>query len=613
MYLFFDLLFVFPQLGSYCLINTTNNLCQSLAHAVKTDVFEELYKKRPAKNATVKPNRSIPIAISSNLKTSPASRLPISRNTSNIQNTVKIPISNPSPVTPEYKPITINQRQQRSPQLTLKIKYPYAAVKKQENSSPKPREYLFGTASPISKEKVQNKENEDRFKTITLKDVRRSFREKYLNNEKAEEKKHQPLWFVDVKGNGDYMRSGPNIADRRSQTRSVHDRPSIDRETFRGDRSRSDSFRSNESEQWRSPSVVVLNRAQSPPECFDEGTKMRSSSINVINGNSYATYKKNEPRFTPVEHEQDVWKSSPNITLPPKEEDTFGASPHSSNTYRVRRKENQFEISPQSSIIYSSLDPKPVVSISRKNTFKVVRDDVPLPLEHAKTGSTSLKRRDTFVLDILPTPPISETKRGYFLNRYRRLIEPEPEPLVTDRHQKVIPIGVAMPYNHQDDEPQSISASDRRRRFASSHKSMQEEPNVRDESPPLYASTTYIRPDSQRQKSPRRNSPEPRSPTAPSKKPFRSRSTMLQIGETRKKSVESVKISFESLRKPTSPKRDPGQTNLGFDRFYDPNYYVPKNQNLFGPLATAQLRNVNVIVQPKVSDRSSWLYSKSPK
>lgn len=546
----------------------------------------------------MKPNRSIPIAISSNLAATPSitkvSTAIGSRYSKQPQNVDKIYLKSTAHSQQHQRSPQLNDRSDQINKRTLKSYASPTLVTKQGKPTTKPREYLFGTSSPVSKEKHQNKENEDRFKTITLKDVRRSFREKYLNNEKAEQQKHQPLWFVDVKGNGDYMRSGPNIADRRSQTKSVHDSPSIERDTFY-------SFRSDNSEPRRSPSLV-LDRSPSPHGQSDQANMQRCSSINVINTNGYATYKKKEPRFTATELEQDVWKSSPNVN-----------SPQSSIISRDRllNREDQLKVIPSINTFNSV--PKPAVTISRKNTFKVIRDDD--SPERVKPPSTSLKRRDTFVVDIPPTTPSSDSKRGYFLNRYRRLIEPEPEPLVIDRPTKVIPIGVAMPYNHQDDEPYAISVSDRRRRFATAHQSMQEEPNVRDESPPLYASTTYIRSDgSDRQKSPNfRKSPEPRSPSSPSKKPFRSRSTMIQIADSIKKPVESMKISFESLRKPASPKRDPSQTNLGFDRFYDPNYYVPKNQNLFGPLASAQLRTVNVSVQPKISDRSSWLYSKSPK
>lgn len=257
------------------------------------------------------------------------------------------------------------------------------------------------------------------------------------------------------------------------------------------------------------------------------------------------------------------------------------------------------------------MDEKPRVTVSRKNTFKVV-DSTPnedILMERPKPGSSLLKRRDTFVVDNPPAVQIADPQKGYYLNRYRRLVEPDPEPMVKDRNQKVIPIGVAMPYNHRDDEQ---SDSDRRRRFAASHHSMRDEPNVRDESPPLYASTTFTRqqksPEPDRRRSPiRRKSPEPRASTTPTKKPFRNRSSIIHIGETFRKPIESVKISFESLRKPASPQRDPSQTNLGFDRFYDPNYYVPKNQNIFGPLATAHNRQIHL--QPKISDRSKWLYN----
>ena len=79
---------------------------------------------------------------------------------------------------------------------------PLASPKQPSPTKDKPPEYLFGTLErPARKTKLsQNpkKLNEDKFRTITIKDVRRSFREAYLKDDDKPEKQFQPLWFIDV-------------------------------------------------------------------------------------------------------------------------------------------------------------------------------------------------------------------------------------------------------------------------------------------------------------------------------------------------------------------------------------------------------------------------------
>lgn len=323
-------------------------------------------------------------------------------------------------------------------------------------------------------------DHDDRFRTITLRDVRRSFREKYLPNENSEEQqdrnKYLPIWFVDVTGGGN-----------------------------------------------RPPSPVPTTpRTSSDREAYRSLTYMEFI----------------DPASEPIPD-------------------------------------------------------KPKVTVNRQNTFKVLRPSVDL-LPSAATAVT-LQRRETFkVLEPTVQPPEVSAK-GYYLNRYRKHIEPQQQhrqlsptpPSVTDRFAtKVVPVGIAVPYNSNNDRPKDYQRTPtpplRRHRRSPS-------PQQR---PQTISTATYTRKAHTKRDLYATDRPHSIS-TGPSDRPI------------------GTKISFEALRKPAEPPKDSSKTNLGFDRFYDPNYFVPKNQNLFGPLATAQLRAVNVVVEPKVRperpvDRKNW-------
>lgn len=72
----------------------------------------------------------------------------------------------------------------------------------------KPREYLFGSTFNQTNENEPeneniytnaNPKNSDRFKTITINNLRRSFRESFLDSTKpAKGREHQQLWFIDA-------------------------------------------------------------------------------------------------------------------------------------------------------------------------------------------------------------------------------------------------------------------------------------------------------------------------------------------------------------------------------------------------------------------------------
>lgn len=70
-------------------------------------------------------------------------------------------------------------------------------------SDSKPRQYLFGSLEkPKNTDKVTKEYGgkDDRFKTITINSLRRSFRDSFLESSKPNKgREHQPLWFIDVK------------------------------------------------------------------------------------------------------------------------------------------------------------------------------------------------------------------------------------------------------------------------------------------------------------------------------------------------------------------------------------------------------------------------------
>lgn len=119
-------------------------------------------------------------------------------------------------------------------------------------SDSKIRKYLFGSfekSKPSEKEAATNGSKDDRFKTITINSLRRSFRDSFLETSKPNKgREHQPLWFIDVKGEKEATPkpSSPKAAPRPSKidepdnlyenTKPVKTNGSLSRkETFRVD------------------------------------------------------------------------------------------------------------------------------------------------------------------------------------------------------------------------------------------------------------------------------------------------------------------------------------------------------------------------------------------
>lgn len=374
------------------------------------------------------------------------------------------------------------------------------SVKSQPSSSTKPREYLFGTIErPVIKKKEKNKENndvDDRFKTITLKDVRRSFRDNYMKNENRAETQHQPLWFVDVND----------------------------------------------------------KRPSKPQDHSDEES------------------------------------------LPDRD-----------NSY-TRSMYMEFDA------------PKRRNAVSRKDTFKVIRNDSNYMEEeeyHRRptSGSSSLRRRETFKVDdpiqvrfvSTDSKPIISTQE-----RNRRNLEAIRVDLnaVSDhRGSRNVPIGIATPYSSLKENDENNYGG--RKRFSSRHRD--EQPNT-DEPDGRYVFGQTMT----KKKSPDRGTwtKNPQDHSSSIRKENRS----SDILETIKKPIDSLRSRWDfSLRKhePVREKqyRDQSAPNLGFDKFYDPNYIMPKNQNtVYGPISPSY-RAVNLKAMPKPressirSNSNNWIYN----
>lgn len=431
--------------------HTCNPILSDLESIIEQDVFESLYK-RPIKTPPVQTQRSFQSA----LREYPTPSRKVAA-TSPFHFTA-------APVTPAVvRPSVIPVRKKSPPISRRSTTSSLVSQTSSHSSSPsiKPPEYFFGSLERPSV-KTQPADNNDRFRTITLRDVRRSFREKYLPNNgdvQPANNKHLPIWFVDVAGGNNQPPSAVPASPRTS----------TDRETYRS-----------------------------------------------------LTYMEfNEPASETIVE-------------------------------------------------------KPKVTVNRQNTFNVLRPTVERP--PAVAPAVALQRRETFKVHEPMFRPTAESTKGYYLNRYRKHIEPQPQPQRSqlsptpppsvDRFaSKAIPVGIAVPYNSSNDRTPSPPL--RRHRRSPS-------PQQR---PQSFSTATYTR----KVQADRNLSANDR--------PLSTSEYERPIGS---------KISFDALRKPVEQPKDASQTNLGFDRFYDPNYFVPKNQNLFGPLATAQLRAVNVVVQPKV-------------
>lgn len=369
-------------------------------------------------------------------------------------------------------------------------------VKSQPSHSSKPREYLFGTTErPATKNKEKNKENsdmDDRFKTITLKDVRRSFRDKYMKNDNRAETQHQPLWFVDV------------INDKRS----------------------------------------AKSRERSDEE-----------------------------------------------------------SPERDNSY-TRSMYMEFDA------------PKRRNGVSRKDTFKVIRNDSNYIEEEANyrrptSGSSSLKRRETFKVDdpiqirfvSADSKPISTQERN------RRNLEAIRVDLnaVGDHRTttKMVPVGIATPYSSTLRDNDENHYGDRKRFSARQRTDEQyDEPDGRH----VFGQTMTMK-----KKSPDRAMWNRTSNDYSSSSRKDNRSN--DILDTIKKPIESLRSKWDfSLRKHDPVReRDQSAPNLGFDKFYDPNYIMPKNQNTVYGAPSYRAVNLKVLPKPREtsirSNPNNWIYN----
>lgn len=460
---------------------------------IEQDVFESLYKRRPLKRAPVKSQRSF----RSDLRSYPAPNRPKSEK---ITPKSAFDFSR-APAVPDPKSAARTSR----PQAAARMISASSTLNKLTSPTHKPPKYLFGSldypGSAIVKPKSQSPpiiatnddhDGQDRFRTITLKDVRQSFREKYLPTDDVAatsgrgNKTRLPIWFVNVKTDAE-----PTKTQTMESTTSPQS--ATDRDAYR--------------------SLTYMEFNNETPAEFP------NSSSSKVTVNRKNTFKVLQPIAT--------------------------------------------ETDQRPVIDGDGYQPRPRI-IQRRNTFKV--------LDPMKAPSPS----STVIVD-----PQTAT-RGYYLNRYRKLIEPTASsaqrqlPNQPERLAKTIPVGIATPYNsHNDRSPSPPPRMLRRNRSPQIEQSPMR--------PHSFSTDTYTRKLSSQQT--QRQSASPASSGARSPTPG--------------------KISFDAMRKPADAPTDAGKTNLGFDRFYDPNYFVQKNQNLFGPLATAHFRTVNVGVETRSRSTSA--------
>lgn len=145
----------------------------------------------------------------------------------------------------------------------------------------KPRPYLFGATfgrssiNKIDSEKenirAEKDKNDDRFKTVTVNSLRRSFRDSFLETSKpAKGREHQPIWFIDVKDENEKKIGEPKRSIGRHDTFRVEkdsvstpSNPIGRRETFRiNGREYIPSSAGNSLEHKRSPSADSNNSAR---------------------------------------------------------------------------------------------------------------------------------------------------------------------------------------------------------------------------------------------------------------------------------------------------------------------------------------------------------------
>lgn len=226
-------------------------------NSVNRDVFEPLYKKRPSKS----PRSSKSSTDSFRMVDDSIESTPTQFDSSTYRKS-------------KPKPSILTKFNDEKPANITAIDDPYHSNSSIRSEKGKPRPYLFGgTFSRSSNNKIDNeKENihangdkeDDRFKTITVNSLRRSFRDSFLESSKpAKGREHQPIWFIDVKDENGKKKIEPKRSVGRHDTFRV-EKDSVSspsnalgrRETFRiNGREYNPSSAGNSLEHKRSPSV----------------------------------------------------------------------------------------------------------------------------------------------------------------------------------------------------------------------------------------------------------------------------------------------------------------------------------------------------------------------
>lgn len=234
----------------------------SAVNPVNRDVFEPLYTKRPSKSSRSSKSSTDSYRIADDsIETTPTQ--------------THYTFDSGTYRKPKSKPSILSKFIDEKPAPKT-----YAGDTFQPNSSirsegGKPRPYLFGATfnRPSSSSKIDSeKENVhanggkdgDRFKTITVNSLRRSFRDSFLETSKpAKGREHQPIWFIDVKDENEKKKSEPKRSIGRHDTFRV-EKDSVPspssglgrKETFRiNGREYNPSSAGNSLEHKRSPSV----------------------------------------------------------------------------------------------------------------------------------------------------------------------------------------------------------------------------------------------------------------------------------------------------------------------------------------------------------------------
>lgn len=149
------------------------------ANNIKRDVFETLYLKRPSKSSRSSKSSSESFRGVEDLPTNFVEKHQFNGNT--FRKTKATPFDHLK----EEKLI-------KSPGTPDSTK-----------SDSKIKTYIFGSSEkskPLDKTVVTNGSKDDKFKTITINSLRRSFRDSFLETSKPNKgREHQPLWFIDVK------------------------------------------------------------------------------------------------------------------------------------------------------------------------------------------------------------------------------------------------------------------------------------------------------------------------------------------------------------------------------------------------------------------------------